>query len=181
MNRIERWVNASFVTVQFEQFMVMVVQGLGRLDVSLMQDDRFFLSDFEKNSNSLAESLKLNERFTLSYLWVLGGYELVRSICQRINEKRVAIPDEVVVSFRELKKEFSRLRVPLVKMEPTSAHKNTDSHIAYPVLNTQKGIAWQVAQDVFITRQDLADRLLVALELARSKDPNLINLRGAST
>ena len=178
MTRIERWVNASFATVQFEQFMVVAIQGLGRLDVSLVEGDESFLADFEQNKNSLDESLKLNERFTLSYLWVLGGYELVRTICQRIKESRVGSPDEVASSFGELKKEFSRLRIPLAKMEPASTHKNTDSHIAYPALNTQKGIAWQVAQDVFITRRDLADRLLVALELARSKNPNLTSLGG---
>jgi hypothetical protein len=133
MNRIERWVNASLATVQFEQFMIVVVQGLGRLDVSLLKDDQFFLSDFKKNKTSLAESLKLNERITLSYLWVLGGYELVRSICQRIKEKRNAFPEKVADSFEELKKEFTRLRVPLAKMEPASAYKNTDSHIAYPI------------------------------------------------
>ena len=63
--------------------------------------------------------------------------------------------------------------MPLAKMEAAKAHKNTDSKIAFSVLDTTKGIAWQVSQDVFITRQDLADRLLAALEDARSKDPKL--------
>lgn len=176
MTRFERWVNASFSTVQFEQFMVIAVQGLGRLDVSLVEDDESFLADFEQNKYSSVESLKFNERLTLSYLWVLGSYELVRSICQRIKESRAGCPDEVANSFGELKKEFNRLRIPLAKMEPASAHVNTDSHIAYPMLHTQKGIAWQVAQNVFITRRDLADRLLATLELARSMNPNLTDL-----
>jgi hypothetical protein len=153
----------------------MTIQGLGHIDVSLVEGDDLFLSDFENNRNSLNENLKLNDRFTLSYLWVLGGYEVVRTICQRIKEKRDGVPDEVAAKFEELKKEFNRLRVPLAKMEPASAHRNTDSHFAYPAINT-KGIAWQVSQDVFITRRDLADRLLEALELARSNDPNLTNL-----
>lgn len=179
MSRIERWVNASFATAQFEPFMVMTVQGLGRLDISLLGDDEFFLTDFENNRNSLDETLRLNERFTLSYLWVLGGYELVRCICQRIKESPVCIRDEVADSFSGLKREFNRLRIPLAKMEPSSARKNTDCHIAYPALCPSNGIAWQVARDVFITRRDLADKLLAALELARSKDPNLTILCGA--
>ena len=155
--------------------MVVVLQGLGRLDTALTEADKIFLADFEKTRDSLEESLKLNERFTLSYLWVLGAYELVRTICQRIKEKGSVVPEELAGEFVSLKKEFNRLRVPVAKMEPASGHKNTDSHIAYPAINTAKGIAWQVAQDVFITRQDLADRLLSVLESARSKDPKLNN------
>ena|ERR1700687_2623634 len=173
MNLLERWVRASFATAKFEDVMVIVVQGLGRLDVSLREGDRLFLANFEENRNSVVESLKLSERFTLSYLWVLGAYELVRAICQRIRENRAAVPDEVARSFATLKSEFARLRMPLAKMEAAKAHKNTDSKIAFSVLDTTKGIAWQVSQDVFITRQDLADRLLAALEDARSKDPKL--------
>jgi hypothetical protein len=160
--------------------MVTVVQGLGRLDITLIDADQVFISDFERNINSLPESTKLTEQFTLSYLWVLGAYELVRSICQRIKEKNGTIPDELK-GFAELKKEFNRLRVPLAKMEPASSHKNTDSHIAYPALNTKKGIAWQIAHDVFITRQDLADRLLATLELAVNKDSKHTNPGSTST
>jgi len=175
MTRIERWINASFATVRFEQVMCLTIQGLGGIDVSLIEGDELFLADFEKNRNSLNENLKLNDRFTLSYLWVLGGYEVARTICQRIKENRDGIPDEVSAKFEELKKEFNRLRVPLAKMEAASAHRTTDSHFAYPAINT-KGIAWQVSQDVFITRRDLSDRLLDTLEFARSNDPNITNL-----
>jgi hypothetical protein len=173
MSRLERWVQASFATAAFEQFMVVVVQGLGRLDVSLVEGDQLFLADFERNRNSVAESLKLNERSTLSYLWVLGAYELVRTICQRFKEARGTFSEEVATSFEKLKREFNRLRVPLAKMEPASAHKSTDSHIAFPALHPTKGVAWQVAPNVFITRQDLADGLLATLEQARGKDPKL--------
>ena len=84
--------------------------------------------------------------------------------------QQASFPKEIADEFESLKKEFNRLRIPLAKMEPASAHKETDSHIAYPAINRQKGIAWQVAQNVYITRQELADRLLAALELARTRD-----------
>ena len=175
MNRIERWVRCSYATVRFEQVMCMTIQSLGRIDASLIEGDELFLADFENTTTSLSEVLKLNDRFTLSYLWVLGSYEVVRTICQRIEENRNGIPDEIVAKFNSLKKEFNRLRVPLAKMEAASAHKNTDSHFAYPAINTS-GIAWQVSPDVFITRRDLSDQLLETLEFLRSIDPNLNNL-----
>ncbi len=82
--------------------MVIVVQGLGRLDVSLREGDRLFLASFEENRNSVVESWKLSERFTLSYLWVLGAYELVRAICQRIRENRAAVPEDPEIGVRSL-------------------------------------------------------------------------------
>ena len=173
MARMKRWVDASYATVRFEPDMVSVVQGLGRLDLSLIEDDQNFLADFEKNKESLDQSVKLTERFTLSYLWVLGSYELVRTICQRLQQKDLDVLPEVADSFQQLKKEFNRLRVPLAKMEAASAQKNTDSHIAYPAIHPGKGIAWRVSEGVFITRRDLADRLLETLERTRSKDPKL--------
>ena len=180
MSRTERWVRASFATVRFEQVMCMTIQSLGRIDVSLIEGDELFIANFEINRNSLNENLKLNDRFTLSYLWVLGSYEVVRTICQCIKENRNGISEEMAGKFESLKKEFNRLRVPLAKMEASSAHKSTDSHFAYPAINT-RGIAWQVSQDVLITRRDLSDQLLETLEFARSKDPNLNNLEVANS
>jgi hypothetical protein len=176
MNRIERWDRGSFATVRFEQVMCITIQSLGRIDDSLIEGDELFLADFENTRNSLSENLKLHDRFTLSYLWVLGSYEVVRTICQRIEENRNGIPDEIVAKFKSLKNEFNRLRVPLAKMEAASAHKNTDTHFAYPAINTRVGIVWQVSPDVFITRRDLSDQLLETLEFFRSIDPNLNNL-----
>jgi hypothetical protein len=176
MNRLERWIRASVTTAEFEQFMVIFVQGLGRLEISLGEGDQLFLANFEENKNSLPESLKLSERFTLSHLWVLGAYEVVRTICQRITENRASVPEEIARSFNELKREFARIRIPLAKMEPASAYKDTDSQIAFLALSPTRGIGWEVAQGVFISRQDLADRLLATLEEARSKNPKLTPL-----
>jgi hypothetical protein len=133
--------------------MVIVVQGLGRLDVALGEVDQVYLANFEEKSKSVAESVKLTERSSLSHLWVLGAYELVRSICQRITENRAAVPEEVARSFGELKNEFSHLRVPLAKMEPARAHRDTDFTFPFPALSPTRGIAWRIAHDVFISRQ----------------------------
>jgi hypothetical protein len=168
--RNDRWIKASFATARFEQFMVPIVQGLGRIDTFLIAEDQHFLANIEVAKTSIDESARLSQRITMSYLWVLGAYELVRTICQKIKSQQASFPKEIVDEFNALKKEFNRLRIPLAKMEPARAHRKTDSHIAYPAINRQKGIAWQVAQDVYITRQELADRLLVALELARTRD-----------
>ena len=177
MRTLQRWVDASHSLAKLEPFMVVVAQGLGRLDISLMTEDREFVANIEKNQRSLEENVKLNVRFTTSYLWVLGAYELVRTICQRLIDQKLDQSEQLAKDFGEIKKIFNRLRVPLAKMEPASAHKTTDSHIAYPALHREKGIAWQVSRDIFINRDDLADELLAKLERMKG----LLNQTTAST
>lgn len=176
MTRQERWIRASYAAnrIYLHISMTTTIQALGRVDVELAQGDDLFLSDFDNKRESLDECLLLNNRIDLSYLWVLGGYEVVRTICQRIKAKRKEFPYEIAARFEELKQEFNRLRVPLAKMEPASAHKNTDSNFAYPILNS-KGITWQVSQNVYISRRELADKLLETLEFTLSNDPSFID------
>jgi len=181
MDRLERWVKASFVFDGLKDVMMMshVIQGLGRLDCSLVDSDQSFLADFahheEWNEKQMLNEMSVfNYRLTLSYLWVLGSYEVVRTICQRIkanNNESIIILVNVSEEFESLKKKFNRLRVPLAKMEAASAHKNTDSAFAYPVLNLEQGIAWQVSADVIITRSELSEQFLKSLELARNNNP----------
>jgi hypothetical protein len=168
MRTLRRWVNASHALAKLEPFMVVVAQGLGRLDISLMAEDRDFVANLEKNRESLEENIKLNVRFTTSYLWVLGAYELVRTICQRQEEQKCDVSGRIAKDFRDMKRTFNRLRIPLAKMEPASVHKATDSHIAYPALHREKGISWQVSASMFINRDDLAAELLVKLEGMRA-------------
>ena len=54
--------------------------------------------------------------------------------------------------------------MPLAKFEPAERHQKTDFHIAYPVLNSDYGVAWQVSEDAFISRGELADQFLHLLE-----------------
>ena len=101
----------------------------------------------------------LSYHITLSYLWVLGAYEIIRSIRQR--NKKAGLNDEKLTS---LLRKFERLRMPLAKFEPANRHKRTDSEIAYPALNDLHGITWQISEEVFISRGELANEFLSLLE-----------------
>lgn len=165
--RYDRWIKVSFSMLRFEPNMMPVIQGLGRLDVKLIEEDKSFLQDLDNNLESVEQNLVLSERLTISYLWVLGAYEAIRTMCQRIKDHKVAVLDEVATSLNQLKREFNRLRVPLAKMEPASSHK-TDNHIAFPGINRDHGVAWQLNESTFVTRQQLSDSFLAALEHARA-------------
>lgn len=163
--RFHRWINASFYTAQFDKFMPITVQGLGHIDHDLVFNDAKVLEKgITAYPSNETEAVELNHHITLSYLWVLGSYEVIRSMHQKIDKTSYA-----AASIGKLKTQFARLRVPLAKFEPAEKYKKTDSRIAYPTLNSDHGISWQVAENIFISRQSLSDAFLSLLEELRTK------------
>jgi hypothetical protein len=49
-----------------------------------------------------------------------------------------------------------------------SKHSNEDGPIAYPALKPGAGVAWQLNLSIIVTRRELSDALLEALERRRS-------------
>lgn len=168
-SRHKRWIKASMATAKFDPFMIPTIQGLGRLDLTLIEQDSRFLAAFEKNQNDISASLELSDRITVSYLWVLGAYEALRTMGQRIRENDDLVSKEMSISFRDVKNTFNRLRIPLAKMEAAQSHRNTDSYIAHPAINRDIGISWQVNKNTFISRRELSDQLLALLENQRAE------------
>ena len=144
--------------------MIPVVQGLGRIDIFLIQSDHKFGELKPKEIESSGASTALTDKFTLSYLWVLGAYELVRTIDQRCRATTDLLGSPITTTVNEVKRTFERLRVPLAKFEPAKRHEATDSHIAYPAINENLGVFWRVSPDKYIGRRELSDILLDLLE-----------------
>src|SRR4030042_3487944 len=102
--RIERWVKASQGVGRIEAFMIVVVQGLGRVDSKLIEEYRLWMEQSDNSDNAaIAKSIKLTDLFTLSYLWVLGAYELIRTISERCQEEMEILGDELSQRVIELK------------------------------------------------------------------------------
>ncbi len=158
-DRFQRWVDASSVAGAVEPFMIPLVQGLGRFDCHLINEDARFAALNQEQSSSLHESTRLADRLTLSYFWVLAAYELVRTLDQRWRTGVTTLPDESGNRVAALKRRMERLRIPLAKME-TVRRFPTDSAIAYPTISRDFGLAWHVAQDTYISRRELSDQLL---------------------
>ncbi|TVU88323.1 hypothetical protein [Vreelandella titanicae] len=156
-DRYARWIKASHSLAKIEVFMIPLIQQLGRFDCQLIDGDTAFLQMPESLRATEQEMLNFNDRMGLSYLWVIGAYELIRTINQRL--KNECFETEA----RQVKQQFNRLRVPLAKME-AAGRSPEDSHIAYPAFNMPHGAAWQLTQDEFITRKELSDSLLDFVE-----------------
>jgi len=158
-DRYRRWLDASSAASAIDQFMVPLIQGLGRFDCHLIREDARFAALNQEESSSSRETALLADRFTLSYFWVLAAYELVRTLDQRWRIGATTLPDELGSRIAALKRRMDRMRVPLLKME-TPRRFPTDSTMAYPSNSTGFGVAWHVAEDMYVTRRELSDQLL---------------------
>ena len=87
---------------------------------------------------------------------------MVRTLNQRCNTSDL-IDATLKEQIRNFKNKIERLRIPLAKMEFAKRHRK-DSPIAYPVISREFGVAWQLAQNIFVTRRELSDDLLKLLE-----------------
>ena len=162
--RLNRWVNSSHVLSKFEPFMITVAQGLGRLDVKLIQYDQRFCGLPLEERNTIEEALLFTDHMTLSYLWVLGAYELMRSIDQRCRDKLCLLENQLIEKVKEVKLEFERIRIPLAKFEPSRRHQKTDSAIAFPAIHIEFGASWHISYNKYVSRRELSDTLLDLLE-----------------
>ena len=59
--RSTRWVNASQALSKIEPFMIVAAQGLGRLDVKLIQSDQRFCELVPSKSSTIKEALRLTD------------------------------------------------------------------------------------------------------------------------
>lgn len=161
--RWHRWISASHVASSYVPAMMKTLQGLGRLDHDLhAYDQQLVQAGF---SSSREADTSTDYQITLSYLWVLGAYEVLRSIKQRVLERKKT--DSALMELYGL---FTRVRIPLAKFEAARTHKKTDANIAVPVHSLSHGIGWQVSSDVFITRGELSDAFLLWLESKRTSE-----------
>jgi hypothetical protein len=112
--------------------------------------------------------VEFSGRLTLSYLWVLGAYEIVRTLDQRTREASAGTPSPVAERITATKHLFERVRIPLAKFKAARRNPN-DSPIAYPAVSPVHGIAWLVADNSFISRRQLSDAFLALLSDLRAE------------
>lgn len=182
-SRYAKWVNASHGLDHILLDAATVIQGLGKLDAKLVREDEVFRGLTVEARGSFEESLKLTERFTLSYLWVLGTYEVVRAAWARVDKNSNLLPKSLAKRLTTAKREFARLRMPLAKFEAASSHR-TDFPVGRPAMHRELGISWRIASRTFISRRKLSDRwltLLEALEKRRERGLSHLTPRSSGT
>ena len=168
--RYAKWVRASNGLKIIAPGLPVFVQGLGKLDAQLVHQDAVFLSLPEQQRQSFDESIKPTDRITMSRLWVFGAYEAVRTLSQRVRKNPRLVTKRLAARVSRMKKQFERVRIPLAKLEPASAHASTDFGEAVPALDRQVGVSWKVAKRVVVPRQRLSERFLNLLQAISKSD-----------
>ena len=112
-NRYSEWINSSFSLAPLEPFMILDAQGLGMIDVELIEE---FASLNEKDQSG-EDLLKRHRHIIVSRLWVIGAYELVRSINERKAKMGHIIEKDARKKLATTLTNFSRIRIPLTKFQ----------------------------------------------------------------
>lgn len=164
--RLKEWNELSYNLFDYSMYLSVYTQGLGQLDCELIALDQFMYENDNKNIMDNIFNGKLgNEHHkkgvklhTLSNLWVLGVFEIVRIIGG-------CIKSDIV---QETKKMFAEIRTPLAKLQ---AMGKKDAQIAEPEWYFEsKGFSWKISSDEKIYRIDLSNAYLEMLkELPNSK------------
>jgi hypothetical protein len=98
----QTWTKAAENLPNRLKYLKPTIINLGKLDQKLTQ------VDLESDEN-------IEENLFLSYLWVLGAYELIRTIHQK--SQRKGLLKNRRFQLERLKRELAELRVPLAKWE----------------------------------------------------------------
>jgi hypothetical protein len=159
IERNKRWVHVSEKFSIFDPLIVITIQGLGKLDAKLIVED----NKITKQGNPSNPFGDLGDHLTFSYLWVLGTYEVIRSLEQKAREDNSFFPTHRT-ELQSLKVEFTRIRIPLAKFEPATKFSSTDSHVAYPTIHKEFGVSWQISENTYISRRKLSDNMLNQFE-----------------
>ncbi|WP_146680418.1 hypothetical protein [Oceanococcus atlanticus] len=164
--RYEDWVRVSFRWVRDtdrDKGLPHHIQMLGIVDAEL-RDIR--IPDlFSQDGKPLEDDdgiLKLERAQIKAHLWVLGAYELVRMISQRLRENPELAITESRTAIDRAKSDLSRVRIPLAKLEASKRNEKTDYQVAYAGIGPA-GLAWKVADNTWVYQHDLSDSLWTAL------------------
>jgi hypothetical protein len=94
-------------------------------------------------------------------LWILGAYEVVRTLDQRARNRSL-FDSQNRERIQSLKRRINRLRVPLAKLEPAGSNPDDDP-VPLPAYSEDHGVAWKLQDDLYLSRRELADSFLQVL------------------
>lgn len=160
VERLNKWVTRSQYLAKADPFLVVICQGLGYTDIDLITEFPKVLENDKTGEGMIA----FTKHIFLSQLWVLGAYELVRTLDQRAREKPGLFEPEINKKINETKKVFERIRIPLAKLVPSKQH-TADYTFPQPIFNTQTGVGWKLNQKEFRFRREFSDSLLALLAI----------------
>lgn len=166
----EQWTTSSLALSKVEplQFLIPITQGLGKIDVELREWEVENLKDQSTRPNRPFElkMLEFNDKVIQSHLWVLGIYEVIRTLSQKAKNNPQIFGDVINEKIAKTKHDLEIIRIPLAKLEPRRLKDCTA--LALPVVFPDLGLGWRINSkvpepEIAISRQELADEVLELL------------------
>jgi uncharacterized Zn finger protein len=161
-NRWNKWVQLSLRIQKLNPILTFQLQGLGKIDAQLIINDERFLAMRDKKNPTVEDIMGFTDHYTLSYLWVLGIYEFVRTAHQM--SKKSDEFRKYSEELRKIKNMIARIRVPLAKLEQARDYRLTDNIIAFPTIHIEKGVGWRVSSTKVVKRREISDKVLYFME-----------------
>lgn len=165
--RQTRWNHAANTLLLIKPELASTARMLGKFDAELSDQDTQYRVWRNSTTPLTSEQWnQLHESFGLAHLWVLGAYELIRTLDQLLRNKS-GLEQTTGSRSRDVKRRFEQVRIPLAKLEAPRHNFGAGHGVAYPALNATHGIAWKVSETCVIGRSELSDLLLGFLEHLR--------------
>ncbi len=165
-DRQSEWVDNSMSLMHIEMLLVGNAQGLGLLDVELIKE----FPKLKINSKLEKDRLKKLRHITLSELWVMGAYELVRFINNVAHKHTDIFEEETMKKIKENITLFTEIRIPLTRFQKMGQNQQY-SGVSQPIWDSIKSEGWKVhfsgksgIETKKFYRKDLSDSLLALLK-----------------
>lgn len=160
-DRFSEWVEYSYGLRFTDMLLIGNAQGLGLLDVELIKEfpEIKIISDLEK------DRLKKLRHITLSELWVLGAYELIRVIDEITSTRKDEISAEVIKKIKENLTLFTELRVPLAKFQKSGQKKLFSGLSSKCEFDEQLGLGWKI---IFLYKKKLETKIFYRKDLSNN-------------
>lgn len=138
--RYEEWINSSDGLRFIDAMLVGNAQGLGLIDVELI--DKF--PRLKINSELKRDCLNKLRHITLSELWTMGAYDLVRLTGELVAKNKEIYSKDTIKEIKKVKQKFEEVRVPLVKFRKRGRSAPLFSGVPWPTFHPKKGAGWKI-------------------------------------
>ncbi len=163
--RKDDWVRASYSLRLFDLLLVGNAQGLGLVDLDLLEE----FPTLKIDSQAQDDKLKKLRHCTLSELWVIGAYELIRLVKDLSSKKAEVFSVETIKEIGKVKKIFEEVRTPLVKFKKNGRSQSLYSGVPWFTFHPSRGYGFKL---YFLKKDKVETRVIYRITLSDS----LLNL-----
>ena len=154
-NEIDKMIENMFINnplMKFSVYTQIQFSTLKRIrELILVELDSLFYED--KNSLKI-DGQKFNEIYGLFWLWILGAYEIVRTMCQR----KSCFKEEVYDKLDIYKRKISAIRMPFAKQEIARTNKTISNEASISGIHQEtKDLSFTIGDNIFYMRETMCD------------------------